>query len=180
MLPDFLSEEQTEEKKALKEVNQQYCELRRVYRARHPRKQEVLVYKENAVKMGQKLIKKFPWARWPNYLHRVIEYVQEIIEKKGSTGAFRAEGSEGNNKQTLLFRMLRSRTSSAASSMEDVLKICWLVTSKKLQRIAKTSTRSYCCSNCGDNGHSVRTCPALNNAQLDETLGEMHTLEIHN
>ena len=76
--------------------------------------------------------------------------------------------------------LTESHTSSAASSMEDVLKICWLVISKKLQRITKTSTRPYCCSNCGDNGHSVRTSPALNNAHLDEILGEMHTLEIHN
>ena len=34
LLPEFPSEEQTEEKKALKEVNQQYCELRRVYWAK--------------------------------------------------------------------------------------------------------------------------------------------------
>ena len=113
------------------------------------------------MELGRQRLKDFPWANWPNYLHRTIEHVQKIIETKGSLGALFAEGSEGNNKQTRLFRSLRSRTSSAANSMDDFLQLCWLLGSKKLQKHSETSVRAYHCSKCGECEHSSRTCPVF-------------------
>ena len=84
--------------------------------------------------------------------------MQELIEKHGSFGALSAEGVEAGNKQVRLFRTLYSRTSSVQLSMEDIIELSWLVSDKTLQRISKTSTRSYVCGNCGEEGHSRRTC----------------------
>ena len=54
--------------------------------------------------MEKMLIEHFDYAPWPNYLHKVIEHVQEILadpEGPGSIGAFSGEGNEAGNK---LFR----------------------------------------------------------------------------
>lgn len=42
--------------------------------------QDVANYKKVAVEMGQMLIDNFGYCPWPNYLHKVIEHVQEIIQ----------------------------------------------------------------------------------------------------
>ena len=42
--------------------------------------QDVENYKKVAVEMGQMLIDNFGYCPWPNYLHKVIEHVQEIIQ----------------------------------------------------------------------------------------------------
>ena len=99
-----------------------------------------------------------PWAHWTDYFHHTVEHVQEIIESKGSTGALSAEGSEANNKQTRMYRLLRSRTNSSYNSMSDVLQLGWLVGSKNLQKLGSVSIRKYQCSGCGEAGHSIRTC----------------------
>ena len=156
LLPNFLRS--TEGSKALKEIIQEYNWLRKVYRAKNPDPRDVSVYKERVVALAKHLLKEFPWALWPNYFHRVVEHVQELIEKHGSVGALSAEGVEAGNKQVRLFRTLFSCTSSAQLSMEDIIQLSWLVSSKTLQKISRTSTRSYVCGKCGEEGHSTRTC----------------------
>ena len=168
LLPDFLDGRHAFNKRCLREIIRQFRWLRMVYRAKIPNKDDVASYKQKAVQLGRQLIQVFPWASWPNYLHRIFEHVQQIIEEKGSVGSLSAEGSEANNKQTRLFRTLRSCTFSADSSMEDVLELGWLVTSKPLQTLAETSKRQYLCSNCGDEGHSKRSCPRNINDNTDD------------
>ena len=92
--------------------------------------------------------------------------MQEILRKKGSAGALSAEGSEANNKQTRMYRTLRSRTDSALNSMTDVLQLGWLVGSRALQNLAEVSIRKYKCSNCGVIGHSKRTCVSNSSSEV--------------
>ena len=121
LLSDFLGS--IEGSKALKDILQQYNWFRRVYRAKNPDPVDVSVYKKKAVALAKLLLKEFPWALWPNYFHRVVEHVQELIEKHGSVGALSAKGVEAGNKQVRLFRTLYLRTSSAQLSMEDIIEL---------------------------------------------------------
>ena len=154
MLPDFLYGRHAFNKRCLREIIRQFRWLGMVYRAKTPNKDDVASYKQKAVQLGRQLIQVFPWASWPNYLHRIFEHVQQ----------------KANNKQTLLFRTLRSSTFSALadSSMEDVSELGWLVTSKPLQKLAETSKRQCLCSNCGDERHSKRSCPRNINDNTDD------------
>ena len=105
-------------KQNLKVVFQKFRFLRKVYRARHPEKEDVANYKSVAVEMGKLLIKHFNYANWPNYLHKIIEHVQEILEDPNgprSIGAFSGEGNEGGNK---LFRLFRKHSNSLAILFE--------------------------------------------------------------
>ena len=118
LLPDFLDGRHAFNKRCLREISRQLRCLRMVYRAKTPDKDDVASYKQKAVQLGRQLIQVFPWPSWPNYLRRIFEHVQQIIEEKGSVGSLSAEGSKANNKQTL-----RRRKFSADSSMEDVLEL---------------------------------------------------------
>lgn len=55
-------------------------------------------YKSRAVEFGKHLIASYPYARWSNYVHKTIEYVQEVIESHGTLGGFSGEGNEAGNK----------------------------------------------------------------------------------
>ena len=160
LLSDFLSVEDTHNRELISDINGRFIHLRSTYRATKPLPQYVSQYKCDAVCWGRYVKSKLPWAGWPNYFHRIIEHVQEIIIKKGSTGALSAEGSEANNKQTRMYRSLRSRTDSPANSMADVLQLGWLVGSRELQKLGSVSIRKYRCGNCGESGHSKRSCSA--------------------
>ena len=66
--------------------------LQTIYRAKNPKVQfpvETKRYKENAVKMERFLPSNFAYARWNNYLHKVIEHADEIIDTRGSVDVFR-------------------------------------------------------------------------------------------
>ena len=43
----------------------------------------------------------FTYVQWPNYLHKILEHTQELIELAGTTGGLSGEGVEAGNK---LFR----------------------------------------------------------------------------
>ena len=76
---------------------------RKVYRANEPMKDfphDVLQYKVKAVEMGRQSMDEFGYAAWPNYLHKTIEHMQEIIVNPDgvmSVGAL-SEGNEAGNK----------------------------------------------------------------------------------
>ena len=175
LLPGFFSDQEEQKKVLVSEIQQKYIILREAYRATKPLPQQIASYKTKAVALGRFLLTEIPWAHWPNYLHRTIEHVQEIMMKKGSIGALSAEGSEANNKQTRMYRSLRSRTDSPFNSMTDVLQLGWLVGSKVLQKLASVSIRKYQCSNCGESGHSKRTC--LINPSEDSVGSELTNYE---
>ena len=128
LLPDLLllgfHDEVPEDEKAhivhLKEIQELYSTIRSIYRATKPKPDDIQGYKVIAMDLGRKLLINFKWANWTNYLHRTIEHVQQILSERGSTGAFSTEGSEANNKQTRMYCLLRSRTSNAANSMDDI------------------------------------------------------------
>lgn len=69
--------------------------------------QDVANYKKVAVEIGQMLIDNFGYCLWPNYLHKVIEHMQEIIQHEdgpGTVGGLSGEGNESGNKSFRHFR----------------------------------------------------------------------------
>ena len=57
--------------------------------------------------MGKDIIQHFHYAQWPNYLHKIIEHVQELINMPngpGAVGELSGEGNEGGNKIVRHFR----------------------------------------------------------------------------
>ena len=114
-----------------------------------------------AVEMGKLLIENFSFASWPNYLHRIIEHVQEILEDPngpGSIGAFSGEGNEGGNKLFHLFRKNYATKGDSYRALEDVIRIHWLYSSKRLEDLASVNHRKNKCSKCGNFGHNKRSC----------------------
>ena len=107
--------------------------------------------------MGKLLDEHFAYVSWANYLHKLIEHVQEPLEDEngpppmgggGGGGGLSGEGNEGAN---IVFRDLRRhvwRKSRAMVSLRDVLWFHWLYTSPKLHTIAQVTTREYTCSEC--------------------------------
>lgn len=111
--------------------------------------------------MGQMLIDNFGYCPWPNYLHKVIEHVQEIIQHEdgpGTVGGLSGEGNEGGNKIFRHFRMHLSRRGDSYGLLRDVLWLHWLYTSPALQRLASVVHTQHRCSVCFQVGHNKRTC----------------------
>ena len=135
--------------------------LREVYRATRPTKEQVSTYKEKAVKMGSLLKKNFAYANWPNYLHKIIEHVQELLEDPngpGSIGAFSGEGNEAGNKIFRLFKKNFSTRSNSYKALEDIIRLHWMYSSKTLQEHTYIESAVYICSVCNEKGHNKRTC----------------------
>ena len=137
--------------------------LRSVYSASHPRSEDVATYKQRALQMGQLLLTNFMYAGWPNYPHKIIEHVQEIVEDSegpNTVGGISGEGNEAANK---LFRELRAHFALKHDEFlllyRDIIWFHRLYTSPKLTRLSHVNTRSYLCSNCKGLGHNVRSCP---------------------
>lgn len=117
-------------------------------------------YKSRAVEFGKHLIASYPYARWSNYVHKTIEYVQEVIESHGTLGGFSGEGNEAGNKIFQHLRKNHSRKTGTFESVSDVLKMHWLYCSFKLKTLNEVSRRKYKCSICKQNGHNCNTCPS--------------------
>ena len=153
--------EKINRKDALKSALEQFRVLRKIYRAKHPLidyPNETKLYKQLSVQFGKHLIDNFSHCEWPNYLHKIIEHVDEIIEREGSIGIFASEGNEAGNK---LFRHIRkhhARKNTNQGSLEDTLKMHTLYCSKALQSLAYVANKKYQCSKCGDLGHNRITC----------------------
>jgi len=114
--------------------------------------------------MGQLLLSKFEYVQWPNYLHKLIEHTQQLIEDPsgpGSIGSFSSEGNEAGNKLFRHFRKNLSRRGSTYGSLVDVLKLHWLYSSKALTKLAEKEHVKNKCSLCFQTGHNRRTCPLL-------------------
>ena len=117
-------------------------------------------YKSRAVEFGKHLIASYPYARWSNYVHKTIEYVQEVIESHGTLGGFSGEGNEAGNKIFQHLRKNHSRKTGTFESVSDVLKMHWLYCSFKLKTLNEVARRKYKCSICKQNGHNCNTCPS--------------------
>ena len=142
----------------------QFRLLRKVYRSNSPLKdmpEDVAHFKENAVVMGNFLLENFSYVSWPNYLHKIIEHTQELIQNPsgpGTVGGLSGEGNEGGNKVFRQFRRDLSRKCGTKTSLVDVLKMHWLYSSPTLINIAKVSLSQRSCSWCHSAGHDIRTC----------------------
>ena len=154
--------------KNLSDILHIFCDLRKVYRCKNPLldfPDDVSTYKARAVEMGSLLLQNFDYVNWPNYLHKVIEHVQQLIQDPngpGSVGSFSSEGNEAGNKLFRHFRKNLSRRGNTYGSLCDVLKLHWLYSSKKLFKLAETEHKKIKCSLCFNLGHNKRTCPLLN------------------
>ena len=119
--------------------------MRKIQRAVNPREQypeDTKSYKETAVSFGQSLLNDFSYAKWPNYIHKVIEHVQELIEAEngpGTVGGLSGEGNEGGNKIFRHFRKNLARKGDTYGALRDVLWVHWLYSSPKLVSLAMKS-----------------------------------------
>ncbi|XP_060562648.1 V(D)J recombination-activating protein 1-like [Ruditapes philippinarum] len=143
-----------ERRKHLSSVLQKFRLMRKVYRAKDPKKEcpgDVSSYKVTAIEMGRLLLAHFEYASWPNYLHKVIEHVQEIIESTdgpGTVGGISGEGNECGNK---IFRHMRknmARKGNTQGGLRDVLWCHWLYSSPELTSLALVTLKQSRCSLC--------------------------------
>ena len=155
-------------KALMTELLRQFRRLRTIYRAKSPKTdypEEVKLYKMNAVKMGKFLLENYSFVEWPNYLHKVIEHVQELIEHDsghGSIGMFSGEGNECGNKVFRHFRKHLSRKGDVTGGLRDVLQLHWLYSSKVLQEFSSVTHKQNRCSVCFETGHKRNNCPNAN------------------
>lgn len=85
--------------------------FRKVYRCKDPLKEcplDVQNYENCAVEMGTLFLEHFDYVEWPNYLHKIFEHVQQLVEDPngpGSVGAFSSQSNEAaGNKLVRHFR----------------------------------------------------------------------------
>ena len=147
-----------------------FRKLRKIYRSRSPKvdyPDEVKAYKKVAVSMGQFLLQNYSYVEWPNYLHKIIEHVQELIESvdgPGCIGSFSGEGNEGGNKVFRFFRKNLSRKGDVIGGLQDVLQLHWLYSSKKLQTLSNVTQKQNRCLFCFELGHKRPSCPNKENS----------------
>ncbi|XP_045174389.2 V(D)J recombination-activating protein 1-like [Mercenaria mercenaria] len=151
-------------RKNMSSVLQKFRFMRKVYRSKDPKKEcpeDISKYKETAVEMAKLLLTHFGYASWPNYLHKVVEHVQEIIESQngpGTVGGISGEGNECGNK---IFRHMRknlARKGNTQGGLRDVLWCHWLYSSPELSELATLTLKQARCSLCFELGHNRRTC----------------------
>jgi hypothetical protein len=144
-----------------------YRQLRTVWRADSPDMAMVTVvppllhspYKALAVSFGLFILEHFSYAGWPNYLHKMIEHVDEFIFKYRSLGRYSTEGQEAANKISRFVQHHHARPHH--DGMMDALRFLWLLSSKRLRAHYDAIQHSkYACSKCGMEGVNVRTHPA--------------------
>lgn len=141
-----------------------FRELRAVYRSNNPlltMPEQVTTYKVRAIALANMLKTDFSYVHWPNYLHKIIEHVQELIQRPdgpGTVGGMSGEGNEAGNKIFRHFRKNLSRKGATFESLHDVLKLHWLYSSPLLTKLAQQERSSKQCSLCNKLGHNIRTC----------------------
>ncbi|XP_072042074.1 V(D)J recombination-activating protein 1-like [Amphiura filiformis] len=118
-------------------------------------------YDENASKFIVTLKMFFSYTKqnMPNYLHKTLAHVPELIEKYGSVGAFSSEPNEHGNKLFRLFRKMNARQQSDFE-LKDILKFHWLYTVKSIHELADRTSIHQKCSFCAETGHKRTTCPS--------------------
>ncbi|KAK3089575.1 hypothetical protein FSP39_004762 [Pinctada imbricata] len=156
--------EDDERKCKVRLLLQKFRFMRMIYRAVDPKVQypsETKMYKETAIEFGKILINDFDYAKWPNYIHKVIEHVQELNENgPGTVGGLSSEGNEGGNKIFRHFRKNLARRGSTYGGLRDVLWGHWLYSSPSLTKLSAKSKSEQRCSACRSLGHNIRNCPS--------------------
>ena len=140
--------------------------MRKIYRASSVFDNARENYKSVGISMGELLIENFPFARWPNYLHKVIEHVQELLSVFGSIGSLSSEGNEAGNKLFRLIRKTFAARNNTKDSLRDVLRVHWLYSSPALRKLVSVLKQKHSCSVCGLSGQNRLTCKIQ---VLDET-----------
>ena len=152
----------------MQELIDSYILLKHVWKATQPLEtcpDLVNSYPANARKFVSTLKEYFAYTKdnMPNYMHKILAHVPQLIEEFGSVGAFSSEPNEHGNK---LFRLLRRMCARQQTNFElkDILKYHWLYTMKSLQQLtaAGQTGRKQKCSLCLELGHKRRTCPSKN------------------
>ncbi|XP_076589658.1 V(D)J recombination-activating protein 1 [Chaetodon auriga] len=134
-------------REALRELITLYLQMKPVWRATCPAKEcpdQLCRYSFNSQRFADLLSTTFKYrykGKIPNYMHKTLAHVPEIIERDGSIGAWASEGNESANKLFRRFRKMNARQSKAFE-LEDVLKHHWLYTSKYLQKFMEAHKNS--------------------------------------
>ena len=154
--------EREDRKEAVMKFLTLYNALRIVWRSNYPKDNhpdEVAQYKVKARQLGEHLRDEFGYIKkWPNYLHKIICHVPDIVEGLGSCGAYSSEPNEATNKD---FRYIRKHHSRKNVEFEtrDNLRYAWLRTCKVIQDQGVYVATQKKCSVCHELGHNARTCP---------------------
>jgi hypothetical protein len=152
-----------DKRKALCEIFALFRSLRKVYRAINPIydiPDGVATYKAKAVIMAGLISTHFSYVPCTNYLHKVIEHVQELIEDPngpGSIGSMSSEGNEGGNKVFRILRRGNARSCSTYDSLRDILWTHWLYTSPQSKPPNGALPRKY--ENLGPTQHRLEYLP---------------------
>ena len=103
---------------ALVSILDKFRFMQSIYHAIKPDLNHVAMYKTITVAMGELIKTHFSFARWPNYLHKLIKHIQDILQdpnNPGSIGAFSREGNEAGNKIFRLFSKKFSTTETVTA-----------------------------------------------------------------
>ena len=103
-----------------------------MYRAKNPKdeyEEDIPRIARVALDLGLQFRDHFSYVHWPNYLHKIIEHTQELIETAGTIGGLSGEGIEAGNKLFCYMRMNLSRKGKVAEGLRDVLWLHWLLSS---------------------------------------------------
>ncbi len=135
-----------------------FRDLQAVYSATEPDPINIASFKAKAVSFGKFVLETYPWANWPNYMHKLIEHGQEIMQKYGTLAGMSSEGNEALNKVFRKYIRDNSFQGNMKISLENVLTTTWLSSSQELIRLSSYTGSSHVCSICHTSGHNKKTC----------------------
>lgn len=101
-------------------------------------------------------------AKGPNYIHKNIEHVQELIEaenRPGTIGGLSGNGKEGVGVNIQTLQKNLSRMGNTYGYLGDVLWADWFYSSLNLASIAE-NTQPQKEMQCLQEGKNIRSCPA--------------------
>ncbi len=135
-----------------------FRELQIIYSTTEPSKTDIATFKEKAVAFGRYMLDTYPWANWPNYMHKLIEHGQEIMVKYGTLAGMSGEGNEALNKVFRKFVRDNAFRGNMNIALQNVLTMTWLSSSPELVRLAEYTKSQHLCSICLSPGHNKLTC----------------------
>ena len=119
------------------------------------------------------LAQSFPWTSIPPSIHRILAHSAEKIKMNDNygLGAFSEEGLESTHKLVRRFRSLLARKTSLSDNLRDVFKHLWIRTDP----VIRGHARELCCTYCGTNGHTKRSCSSLRAGCSTETKNDFQS-----
>ena len=99
-------------------------------------------------------------------VHSVLAHSANLIRKNDSKGlkSMSEEGSESSHKRVRHLREFRARKMSVLLNLKDTFRSMYFLSDP----IIRSFRRVISCSNCGEDFHTVRSCPELKEGEKTE------------